>query len=351
MKKIVIAFCVFCIIISVYLNSFASSMYQNNNLSSINIYTSKLIVNPNEEIELNIEFGEKLTEFSILVLYDKNLVEYINTTNGSVIDKGNSIEINFLNENNAIENLKIVFKAKEDIITSNPTNFAITATNLKSEVLSQKYYDINVPIIKNFVVEPIYTNYNIDLKYEGDIFENQEKDMSIIINSDMAKPYDHARIVLEVIKDDSATVQLFGIDENGLTHELIQSGWGDTSGYQLGGKDIKKQLDLIGNFSKSGRYSITVKIIDRDNSDTVISKETFDIIVKSNLTLDNEVNDKELLNNTQNEISAIEQNNISNTISKDNKLLRTGSDGILKMMLFTVVIIFGYIYLESKKNK
>lgn len=319
-------------------------------LTTLEISTNKTLIKPNEEIELNIDFGESLISYNFNIAYDKNLVEFVSTDGGEITDIGTKVIVNYNDETSPKRSMRLIFKGKNDIITSNPTNFAITADSLKKENETSYYDAISVSIIKNFVVEPEYDEYSIDLKYSGEILEGKEKEMNLIISSSMGKPYEHARIIIESIKPSGTNIQLLGIDEAGLKHDMIQSGWGDASGYPIGGKDVEKVLKLQGIFSDVGNYTITAKIIDRDNSDFIISQKSFSIEVKENINLTPTNN---AIENTLVEVGSINnvknENTITNTIKKET-LLKTGSDGYMGIFVFTIIVVLGYLYLEKKKR-
>jgi len=188
--------------------------------------------------------------------------------------------------------MSVTFKAK-DVLTSNPTDFSITASGLSNPDASITYDDITTPIVKNTVVEPKYEDYNIKLEYKGDVIKNEKKDMKLTISSAMGKNYDHTRIVTEVTTPKNATIQLLGTDNAGLEHDLIQSGWGTADGDAIGGKNVVKELALRGIFSDSGKYTVKFKLIDRENSDAVITSKTVEINVKDSATTKPTDTDKE----------------------------------------------------------
>ena len=134
-----------------------------------------------------------------------------------------------------------------------------------------------MPIVKNIVVEPIYQDYDIELTYTGDVIENVEKEMTLRISSALGKNYEHARIIAEATTPSGGQVTLKGTDEQQLEHDIIQSGWGDASGYEIGGQNVEKVLSLRGLFTKAGAYTIKIILIDRDSSDAEIVSKTFSI--------------------------------------------------------------------------
>lgn len=292
MKKIVSTI---AILLSIFMIMFSVNVYAAS-LDTINITTTKTTIHPGENVTVEIDFGEELGAYTVDVAYDNNLFEYVSVEGGtSSDDNGTRVRTIFYDStggSNPRSNMSVTFKAKE-VLTSNPTDFSITAEGLANPDASVTYDDITTPIIKSVVVEPKYVDYDIKLEYSGDIIKNVEKDMKLIVSSTMGKNYEHTRIITEVTTPINATVQLLGTDSQGLEHDLIQSGWGDADGEAIGGKDVVKELALKGIFSDEGKYSLTFKLIDRDNADAVIASKTVDISIKETATTTPEEEKKE----------------------------------------------------------
>lgn len=119
----------------------------------------------------------------------------------------------------------------------------------------------------------------MNLQYTGEIVKEQEKEITVSYSSPMGRYYEHARLIATATTPEGADVQLLATDEAGLEHDIIESGWGDAQGYKIGGKDVSQVLKTKGKFSKAGDYTITLKLIDRDNSDTTIAEKTVQIAV------------------------------------------------------------------------
>lgn len=273
------------ILFMIFMLTFSAGVYAAP-LDTINITTTKAKVHPGENVTVEVEFGKELGAYTVDVAYDNNLYEYVSVEGGNPDDNGTRVRTVFHDTSGGTSprsNMSVTFKAK-DVLTSNPTDFSITANGLSNPDASVTYDDITTPIVKNTVVEPKYEDYNIKLEYKGDVIKNEKKDMKLTISSAMGKNYDHTRIITEVTTPKNATIQLLGTDNAGLEHDLIQSGWGTADGDPIGGKNAAKELALKGIFSDSGKYSVTFKLIDRENSDAVIESKTVDITVKDTAT-------------------------------------------------------------------
>lgn len=273
-------------IISIFMILFLSVLIGRTyatTLDTINVTTSKQTIHPGENVTVDIAFGKDLGAYTFDIAYDNNLLEYVSAEGGTANDTGTKVRVYFYDQNggaNPRSTMSVTFRAKTGIITSNPTDLSITAEGLANPDASVSYDDITTPIVKNIIVEPVYEDYKIALNYTGEVKENVEKDMKLVISSDMGKNYEHTRIVAQVTGPTDGTAKLLAIDSQSLEHDIIQSGWGDAQGDPIGGKDVVKELDVRGLFSKAGDYNITLKLINRDDSDAEIAAKTFKVSVK-----------------------------------------------------------------------
>lgn len=251
-------------------------------LDRVDVQVDKATVRPGENVTVNINFGESLGAYTANVSYDNKLFEYVSTEGGTANDTSDKVKVIYFDQTggeNPRTNMSVTFKAKEGITTSNPTEFTVTLEGMANNNASITFDDITTPIIKNVVVEPEFLDYLLKLEYIGDVIENEAKDMKISYSSSSGRYFPKARLVASMEAPDGASVQLIGIDSESLKHDIIQSGWGDPQGYEIGGKDFAQVLDVQGTFSKRGAYTITLKLIDRENSDSVIAQNTFNITV------------------------------------------------------------------------
>ena len=257
-------------------------------LNSVTVDTDKTTVRPGEEVKVTVNFGEQLGAYTVSVAYDNKIFDYVSAEGGTANDTSDKVKVVFHDSSGGSspsQTMSVTFRAKADLETSNPTEFSITAEGLANPDASVTYDDITIPIVKNVTVEPQYEDYKIELTYSGNIVKEEEKEMKLSYSSSMGRFYEHARLVAEVTKTAGGTVQLIGTDTSQLEHDIIQSGWGDAQGYKIGGKDVSQVLNVRAKFGEVGDYSITFKLIDRDNSDSVIAQETFDFTVSDNTTI------------------------------------------------------------------
>ena len=249
-------------------------------LDTVKFDVDKTVVRPGEEVKATIDFGKQLGAYTVEVKYDNNIFEYVSVDGGTANDTTDKVKVTFHDSTGGTsprENMSVTFKAKEGITTSNPTELTVTAEGLSNSDASETYDDITTPLVKNLTVEPEYKDYQITLEHAGDIEKDVEKEMKLTYSSSMGRYYEHARLIAEATTPKDASVKLLATD--GVTKaetDIIQSGWGDPQGYKIGGKDVSQTLNVRALFSEVGDYSITLKLIDRDNSDTVIAQKTFE---------------------------------------------------------------------------
>ena len=324
-------------------------------LDAIQINTNKEIVNPGSEFVLNINFGKPLGAYTFDINYDNNLLEFVSTDGGTENDNGTRVRIVYYDSSggsNPKESMNVTFKAKEGIETSNPTDFSITAEGLSNPDASESYDDITVPIKKSITVEPKYEDYKFELTYSGNPIINEEKEMTLTLSSAMGRFYDHSRILAEATTPNNGNVQLLGTDENQLEHDLIDSGWGDVSGDKIGG-NVTKTLNLRGIFDTAGQYTITFKLIDRDNSDSVIAENSFTINVEEKQiippTEENPPTEIPSENNPNNVTEGqVQGNNTENDLPKE--LPKTGYN-YYAIFGITILVIGLAVYILRRKSK
>ena len=154
MKKILSLFIALVLIIFVFqINVFASSIP----LDSVNVNLSKDKIAPGETVKVNIEFGTELGAYTFDVAYDKNIFEYVSSEGGTENDNGTRVRVTYYDStggSNPRTNMSVTFKAKSELVTTNPTDFSITAEGLANSDASQSYDDITSPIKKNITGEP-----------------------------------------------------------------------------------------------------------------------------------------------------------------------------------------------------
>lgn len=301
MKKLFSIFTIlvlFFTLLSVYSVSLAAT------LDNVHAEVSKAKIAPGEEVNLTVSFGKDLGAYTVNAAYDDAIFEYVRSEGGTANDTGDKVILTYHDTTGGTSprtNAVITFKAKAGLTTSNPTDFSITLSGMANSDASETYDDITTPIIKDILVEPNYVNYTLSLDYTGVIKKNEAKDMKLTTASTMGKNYDHVRLIAEITakpKDD-ATAKLLATDNSGAEIDLLQSGWGEADGYAIGGKDVKQELLLRGEFNTDGKYTVHIKLIDRDNSDSVIADKNFDITVgEQNPATDTKPNTDEKLPTT-----------------------------------------------------
>ena len=356
MKKMVSIVTAFLVL---FLLIFSINVYADA-LGSVDVTVDKETVHPGETVKINISFGQDLGAYTVDVAYDNNLLEYVSAEGGTPNDNGTRVRVVFYDSTGGTSprsSMSVTFRAKEGITTSNPTDLSVTAEGLANPDASVSFDDITVPIDKSIIVEPVYVDYDIALNYSGDVIKNEEKDMQIVISSSMGKNYEHTRIIGEVTSNTGGTAKLLATDEQSLEHDILQSGWGDASGDPIGGVDVAKKLDVRGLFSEAGEYAITLKLIDRDNSDAEIAKETFNITVKEEASIagPEEENPSETIPeenetvNNENNITNSTQNTLENE-EQPTTLPKTGNTIYFALVSIIGILIIAYVSIKKEEE-
>lgn len=343
MKKIISIITIFSIL-SILI--FSTSIYAAT-LDTLNVDINKTTIEPGAQVKLTVNFGQSLGAYTFNFAYDNNIFDFVSVDGGTSNDTTDKVIVTYYDStggNNPRSNMSIIFKAKENITTSNPTEFLVTAEGLANADASVTYDDITTPITKNVTVEPKYEDYKIKLDYTGEIIKEEAKEMEISYSSPMGRYYAHARLIASAITPEGAEAKLLANDTASLEFDLLENGWGDSQGYEIGGKDIKQTLDVRGVFSKEGKYTITLKLIDRDNSDAVIAEETFNIDVRDKTTVEDEKD-----NVIEDEVGENSSEGEKEEEKKPTELPKTGIDAYAPIALILIVLAVSYVYYIKRK--
>ena len=341
-------------------------------LNSVTVDVTKEKILPGENVTVNINFGTELGAYTFDVAYDNNIFEYVSSEGGTENDNGTRVRVTYYDSaggTNPRSNMSVTFKAKENITSTNPTDFSITAEGLANSDASQSYDDIVSPIKKSITVEPKYVDYTIKLNYKDKVTVNEEKQMELITESSLGKNYKKVKMKVEITKrpSDDATVKLLATEKTRQEIDLVQDGWGEPDGYELGGKDVKQILDIRGVFSKVGDYTIKVSLEDANNGNSVIASKDFNISVEDKVTNDNQnnesqnkpnedINNNETIGGTVNNDGNNENNNLSNNENTQNneeipeELPKTGMTQYVYIITAIAVLGSGYLALKNTKK-
>ena len=332
-KKILIILAILSLLFfTLQISAFAASVP----LGSVAVNVSKAKIAPGEEVTVNINFGTQLGAYTFDIAYDNSIFDFVSAEGGTENDNGTRVRVTFYDSTGGIsprENMSVTFKAKAELESTNPTDFSVTAEGLANSDASQEYDDITSPIKKSVTVEPNYVDYTLDLNYTGDVVVNKEKNMELITSSSMGKNYDHVKMKVGITEkpSDSATVKLLATERTRQEIDLIQEGWGEPDGYELGGRDAKRVLELRGLFSEVGNYKIKVSLLDADTGNAEIVSKEFAVVVNKEATTtpeDNNQNENTGNNNGNNsENNEIIGNNNANNDQNGNGQTEEGQQG------------------------
>ncbi len=348
MKKIISLVLILCMILFSTISSYAVS------LNTISVETDKTTVRPGSEVKLTINFGIELREYEFDIAYDNKIFDFVSVDGGTANDTKDKVKVEFYDTtdgNNSRQNMSIIFKAKDNITSSNPTEFTVVGKKITNKDASISYDDITTPIVKNIMVEPEYVDYDIKLSYTGELVKSVEKDMVLSFSSSMGRFFEHARLIAEATTPEGENVKITGINnEENVKQDIIQSGWGDPQGYKIGGKDFSQVLNLKALFSSEGEYIITLKLIDRGSSDSIISQKQYKFNVLAQATTQK---------NENTPVGAIENAPATNEQTTNNQtqlpksLPKTGYNAYIPMGIVMACIlgVVAYYNTGNKKQK
>lgn len=328
-KKILIILAILSLLFfTLQISAFAASVP----LGSVAVNVSKAKIAPGEEVTVNINFGTQLGAYTFDIAYDNSIFDFVSAEGGTENDNGTRVRVTFYDSTGGIsprENMSVTFKAKAELESTNPTDFSVTAEGLANSDASQEYDDITSPIKKSVTVEPNYVDYTLDLNYTGDVVVNKEKNMELITSSSMGKNYDHVKMKVEITEkpSDSATVKLLATERTRQEIDLIQEGWGEPDGYELGGRDAEQVLELRGLFSEVGNYKIKVSLLDADTGNAEIVSKEFAVVVNKEATTTPEDNNQNENTGNNSENNEIIGNNNANNDQNGNGQTEEGQQG------------------------
>ncbi len=293
-------------------------------------------IKPGENVTLTVDFGQNMGAYTLDFAYDNALFDFVSTDGGTFDDNGTRVRVFFFDSTGGTSpknSMQIIFKAKDNLITTVPTEFAITAEGLSNSDASVVFDDIGTPILKDIVIEPNYSAYNMDLSFTGEVIADLSKDMKLSITSSLGKPYSNTRILVEATSTSSGTAILYAQNSAGDKVNILESGYGDAAGDSLGGVNVVKDVNLEGIFNAAGTYSLTFKIIDRDNADAVIAENTFNVTV---------VDDPTTLPDTTTPDSTVPDTTITEPENTPTELPKTGVSIYAYLIPSLFILILSY---------
>ena len=330
-------------------------------LNSITVNISKDKIEPGEEVKVDINFGTELGAYTFDIAYDNSIFEYVKSEGGTENDNGTRVRVTYYDSTggtNPRTNMYVVFKAKEDITSTNPTNFSITAEGLANSDASQEYDDITQAIEKQLTVEPNYKQYNIDLEYTEKIIKDKDIELKLVTKSSMGKNYDNLMTKAEIIsKPQNANIKLTAMEDNSNEINMIETGYGSTKGFSLGGKNAHHEINMKANFDTTGEYKIKFSILDKDSSNAVVVEKEFTLnVIEENTnvsdTENNADNEDNSENNNPNNSNDNQNSNINNEEELPKELPKTGMTQYVYIIAIISLLLSGYIVNKNlKKDK
>ena len=171
--------------------------------------------------------------------------------------------------------------------------------------------------------------YEFKIQYEGNILENVEKDAKILLVGTKGEEYSKARVIVESTGPAKATV--YAKDKDGKEFDMSKNdGWGPSTGFAIKG-DFTNTTAVRITFPEAGKYTTTLKLIDTENDNEVITSNTFEFNVLTNKPAIEE--------NTQEPVESLPQTGIE------------WYKYIIYVLVIILLIMAIYLIIKSKKNK
>ena len=181
MKKTI---CYLLVIFFVLFSVLSVKVVKADTLDTASIGISKEKIAPGEEVTLTINFGKELGAYTVDAAYSSEIFDYVRSEGGTANDDKTKVRLVFYDAeggSNPRTTASITFKAKEGLLTSNPTDFSVTLSGMTSPDTHTNYDDILTPMKKDILVEPNYVPYTLSLQYSGSILPNEQKRKSKFI--------------------------------------------------------------------------------------------------------------------------------------------------------------------------
>lgn len=170
--------------------------------------------------------------------------------------------------------------------------------------------------------------YTFELQYTGKLEKNVTKEANVLLIGKSATMYSKVRIKIDV--SGPSTPKIIAKDSLGNKHNIAQIGyWGPPEGFTVGG-DFTNTTPVKATFAEAGTYTITLSLINLENS-SVITQKSFPIeVAEDNMTSNNP--------------------GINNEVVEE--LPKTGVSVIEYILIFSILLItLSLIGIYAKKRK
>lgn len=181
--------------------------------------------------------------------------------------------------------------------------------------------------------------YHFELKYEGNVIENELKTAKVLlvgVNGQL-----HTNVRIKISGTGPATPKVIAYDEQGREYDMAQNEyWGPASGFPIQGSFTNETpVNII--YTKAGTYTTTLQLVDVSNDNAVIASNEFTInVLSANADEGNSgLEDGELVPN-ENEVN-------ENTIEE----LPQAGINLLQCAMYLLIIAIVFFVIIKKKNK
>lgn len=126
--------------------------------------------------------------------------------------------------------------------------------------------------------------YQIFMEYDGKIIVDEEKSATVTLKGTEAPVHTNVRIKVDLTGP--ATPKLLATDSVGNEYDIASIGyWGPESGFTVGGT-FTNVTPIRATFPETGKYTVTLTLIDVNDPLVEYAKETFTLTVESNIVVD-----------------------------------------------------------------
>lgn len=181
--------------------------------------------------------------------------------------------------------------------------------------------------------------YHFELKYEGNVIENEAKNAEVLLVGREGQLYTNVRI--KISGTGPATPRVVAYDENGNQFDMAANEyWGPSSGFPIQGTFTNRTPVTI-IYPQAGTYTTTLQLVDVANDNAVIASNEFTINVLS-------ANTGEENNGSASEGLVPNENTVDeNTVEE----LPQAGINLLQCAIYLLIISVVFFIILKKRNK
>lgn len=177
-------------------------------------------------------------------------------------------------------------------------------------------------------------DYYFELTYEGDIVENEPKAGVVKLVGVDGTLHTNVRIKVDV--SGPTKPEIIAYDSNGAKFDIAEIGyWGPASGFPVQGT-FTNETPVTVTYSKEGKYTTTLQLIDLTNNNAIITSKEFTINVLS-------------ANTDTDEDNKFEDENVIQDENIIDELPQAGIN-LVQCAIYLLIIASIFFIIKKKKN-